>query len=149
MLSQKELSLLYTIISDDNQTFEKISQSTQNIFIKENQAKVGTTLFILLKDNLLNIHQRIISYYILYDFSKNEKIESNTYAPIILELLENSKNKNEHCFFLDFLSNESNYLNITVRNYLKDNSKAFKTNNNQIQKQWEKFYEDKIKINLR
>ena len=149
MLSQKELSLLYTIISDDNQTFEKISQSIQNIFIKENQAKVGTTLFILLKDNLLNIHQRIISYYILYDFSKNEKIESNTYAPIILELLENSKNKNEHCFFLDFLSNEPNYLNITVRNYLKDNSKAFKTNNNQIQKQWEKFYEDKIKINLK
>ena len=102
MLSQKELSLLYTIISDDNQTFEKISQSIQNIFIKENQAKVGTTLFILLKDNLLNIHQRIISYYILYDFSKNEKIESNTYAPIILELLENSKNKNEHCFFWIF-----------------------------------------------
>lgn len=60
-------------------------QSYQNYFKKENQAHVRIILFFLLKDNLLNIHQRIILIYILYEISKNEKNESNTYIPIIFE----------------------------------------------------------------
>ena len=149
MLSQKDLSLLYQIISDDNQTFEKISQSYQNNFKKEKQAHVGTTLFILLKDNLLNIHQRIISIYILYEMSKNEKNESNTYIPIILEILQKNQNKNEHTFIMELLSNSLNCLNLTIRNYLNDNSKAFKTSNIKLQMQWDKFYEDKMNIYLK
>ena len=150
MLSQKDLSLLYQIISDDNQIFEKISQSFHNNFKKEIQTQVGTTLFFLLKDNLLNIPQRLISYYILYEISKKENIESSTYVPIILEILQNSQNKIEHGFVLDLLSNcPPNYLNATVRNYLKENSQKFTTNISQIQMQWEKFYKDKKMINLK
>ena len=148
MLSQKDLSLLYQIISDDNQTFEKISQSYQNNFKKENQVNVGTTLFFLLKDNLLNMHQRIISIYILYEMSKNDK-NANTYIPIILEILQNNQNKNEHIFIMELLSNSLNCLNLTIRNYLNDNSKVFKTNNNKLQMQWDKFYEDKMNIYLK
>ena len=149
MLSQKDLSFLYQIISNDNQTFEKISQSYQNNFKKEKQAQVGTTLFFLLKDNLLNIHQRIISIYILYEMSKNEKNESNTYIPIILEILQNNQNKNEHTFIIELLSNSLNCLNLTIRNYLNDNSKAFKTSNIKLQMQWDKFNEDKMNIYLK
>ena len=149
MLSQKDLSFLYQIISNDNQTFEKISQSYQNNFKKEKQAQVGTTLFFLLKDNLLNIHQRIISIYILYEMSKNEKNESNTYIPIILEILQKNQNKNEHTFIIELLSNSLNCLNLTIRNYLNDNSKAFKTSNIKLQMQWDKFNEDKMNIYLK
>ena len=149
MLSQKDLSFLYQIISDDNQTFEKISQSYQNYFKKENQAHVGTTLFFLLKDNLLNIHQRIISIYILYQISINDKNESNTYIPIILEILHKNQNKNEHTFIMELLSNTFNCLNLTIRNYLNDNSKVFKTNNIKLQMQLDKFYEDKMNIYLK
>ena len=133
MLSQKDLSLLYQIISDDNQTFKKISESFQNNFSIEKYSKVGTTLVFLLRDNLLNIHQRIISYYIFYDITKEEKIESNPYLPIILGMLQNSKNKNEQNFLVDFLYHQINYLNLTIQNYLKDNTKELKMNLIQIQ----------------
>ena len=144
MLSQKELSLLYQILSDDNQTFEKISESFENSFPKESYSKVGTTLSILLKDKLLNIHQRIISYYILYDMSKKEKTESNPYLSIILEMLKNSHNKNELNFLIDYLYNKINYLNITIQDYLKDNTKELKMNLIQIQMQWGKYYKDML-----
>ena len=145
MLSQKELSLLYQILSDDNQTFEKISESFENSFPKESYSKVGTTLSILLKDKLLNIHQRIISYYILYDMSKKEKTESNPYLSIILEMLKNSQNKNELNFLIDYLYNQINYLNITIQDYLKDNTKELKMNLIQIQMQWGKYYKEILK----
>ena len=142
MLSQKDLSLLYQIISDDNQTFKKISESFQNNFPVENHSKAGTTLAFLLSDNLLNIHQRIISYYILYDITKEEKMETNPYLPIILEMLQNSKNKNEQNFLVDFLYHQINYLNLTIQNYLKDNTKELKMNLIQIQMQWDKYYKE-------
>lgn len=103
MLSEKELAELYKIISDDNQTFKKISESFQNNISKENQTKAATTLIFLLRDNLLNIHQRIISYYILYDISIYDKMETNPYLSIILEMLRKSQNKNEQNFLVDFL----------------------------------------------
>ena len=144
MISQKELSLLYQILSDDNQTFEKISESFENNFPKESYSKVGTTLSILLKDKLLNIHQRIISYYILYDISKKEKMESNPYLSIILEMINNSQNKNELNFLVDYLYNQINYLNITIQDYLKDNTKELKMNLIQIQMKWGKYYKDML-----
>lgn len=142
MISQKELSLLYQILSDDNQTFEKISESFENNFPKESYSKVGTALSILLKDRLLNIHQRIISYYILYDISKKGKMEPNPYLSIILEMLKNSQNKNELNFLIDYLYNKINYLNITIQDYLKDSTKELKMNLIQIQMQWGKYYQD-------
>lgn len=147
MLSQKELSLLYQIISDDNQTFKKVSESFQNNFPVENHSKAGTTLAFLLSDNLLNIHQRIISYYILYDITKEEKMETNPYLPIILEMLQNSKNKNEQNFLVDFLYHQINYLNLTIQNYLKDNTKELKMNLMQIQMQWDKYYKEILNKN--
>ena len=142
MLSQNNLSLLYQIISDDSQTFKKISENIKTIFLKENKSNIGTTLVLLLRDNLLNIHQRIISYYILFEISKQEKIISNLYVPIILEMLQKSQNKNEQIFLEDFLQNQINYLDITVQNYLKDTTKELKIDLAQLIIQWNKCYKD-------
>ena len=142
MLSQNNLSLLYQIISDDSQTFKKISETLKTIFIKENKSNIGTTLVFLLRDNLLNIHQRIISYYILFEISKQEKMISNPYVPIILEMLQKSQNKNEQIFLEDFLYNQINYLDITVQNYLKDTTKELKIDLMQLIIQWNKCYKD-------
>ena len=144
MLSQKSLSLLHQIILDDNQTFRKISETFNNNFKNENRIKAGTTLIFLLRDNLLNIHQRIISYYILYEISKNQKLVSNQYISIILEMLKKSQNKNEQVFLEDFLNNQIDYLDLTVQNYLKDNTKELKTNLNQLLLQWEKDYKEAL-----
>lgn len=146
MLSQKELSSLYQLISDDSQTFEKISEEFFKTFKNENQSKVGMTLLFLLKDNLLNIHQRIISYYILYEISKNDKPESNPYISIILQMLEKSKNKNEKSFLVDFLYKRINYSKMNARNYLEDNTRELKVNIVQILIQWNKLYNENIKM---
>ena len=138
MLSQKDLSLLYKIISDNSQTFSQISKSLQNNFQKENKSKIAATLVILLSDNLLNLHQRIISYYILYDLSKLDQMTVNPYLPTILEMLKKSQNKNEQIFLQDFLYNQiNNYLDITVQNYLNDNTRELKVNLVQLQIQWD------------
>ena len=57
MLSSNELSELYKIISDENQTFENISKSFSVSFNKCDQLKIAISLCILIKDNLLNLHQ--------------------------------------------------------------------------------------------
>ena len=139
MLSQSDLSLLYQIISDNSQTFEKISESFQQNFKKENHAKVGITILFLLKDNLLNIHQRIISYYILYEITKNIKIEANPYIPIILERLQKTQNRYEQKFLVDFLNNEINYIDLTVISYLKHDIKGLKINLNQIKMKYKQY----------
>ena len=66
MLSSNELSNLYKIISDDNQTFESISNSFGELFQESDHMKIIMSLHILIKDNLFNTTQRIISFYILY-----------------------------------------------------------------------------------
>ena len=128
MLSSNELSNLYKIISDENQTFEKISQSFSESFNKNDYMKIAVSLCILIKDNLLNIHQRIISFYILYFIKKSDKLEISPLLPLLLETLQFTKNKIEQSFLLDFLFNQINYLNITVKSYIQDNSKTVKPN---------------------
>ena len=93
MLSQKDLSLLYQIISDDNQTFKKISESFQNNFSIEKYSEVGTTLVFLLRDNLLNIQKRrknriksISSYYFRND--KIVKIKTNKIFWLIFYIIK-------------------------------------------------------------
>ena len=93
MLSQKDLSLLYNIISNKSQTFEDISKTFNTKFNNDSQVKAATSLLILLEDNVLNVHQRIISYYILYVLSNKEKMETNPFLSFVLERLRKSNVK--------------------------------------------------------
>ena len=142
MLSQKDLSILYQIISNDKQTFKNVSESFNNNFKKEMKSKVCTTLIFLLRDNLLNIHQRIISYYIIYEISKKEKLGTNPYIPIILEMIQKTQNKNEQIFLEDFLYNRINYFDITIEHFLNDNTKDLKLNLKQLKMQCDKYYKE-------
>ena len=145
MMSQIDLSKLYTFISNSNQTFENISKFFNTEFNAENKNKAITVIIILLKDNLLNINQRIICYYILYDTSQKEKMETNPFLFIILEKLKNSKDKIEQNFLLDFLYKKINYLGITINEYLNKKPKEMKINITQIQMQWDKYYKELLK----
>lgn len=145
MMSQIDLSKLYTFISNSNQTFENISKFFNTEFSAENKNKAITVIIILLKDNLLNINQRIICYYILYDTSQKEKMETNPFLFIILEKLKNSKDKIEQNFLLDFLYKKINYLGKTINEYLNKKPKEMKINITQIQMQWDKYYKELLK----
>ena len=52
MLSTNELSILNSIIYDENKTFESILQTFQKSFVKIEHFKVGVTLIFLIKDNV-------------------------------------------------------------------------------------------------
>ncbi len=144
MLSQNDLSLLYKIISDKKQTFKNVSKIFNNNFNKDLKIKAATSLLILLEDNLLSTHQKIISYFILYDISKNEKTDTNPILSVILKGLRNSNDKCEQNFLLDFLLNQIDYLDLTIDKYLKD-SKNQRINTTQIQMQWDKYYKEILK----
>lgn len=150
MLPSNELSKLYQIISDDTPTFENISQLFKDTFSKSEQFKVGITLCILLKDNLLNIQQRIISYYILYEMKKNDKLEVNPFLPIILEMLQFSRNKTEQNFLIDFLNEQIDYTKLSVKDYLQDNTRTATNKFNissYIQIYKDKYYKELLKCN--
>jgi hypothetical protein len=146
MLSPNELSVLYKIISDENQTFENISQSFSESFKKCDQLKVATSLCILIKDNLLNIHQRLISFYLIYLMKKNDDLEITPFLPFIIETIKTSKNKNEQFFLSDFLNNQINYLNTSVKNYIEDNTKTVKIKIQDLQNLCNKYYLEQSKI---
>ena len=88
MLTQSELSTLHQIVSDDSKTFETIAQSFQNSFQKLEQFKVGLSLWIMIKQNLLSLSQRLASFYIIYDMYKQEDSKTTPFIPLFLECLE-------------------------------------------------------------
>ena len=145
MMSPNELSKLYIYISDENQTFENVAKMFISQFNLESRRKAITSIIILLKDNLLNITQRIICYFILYNISKKDKMETNPFLIIILDNLKNSNDINEQNFLIDFLYKKINYVNKTIKEYLNDKKKELKVSISQIQKQWEKYYKELLK----
>ena len=122
MLSSNELSDLYKIISDEDQTFESISHSFDELFNESDHMRIAISLNILLKDNLFNTTQRIISFYILYLMKTKYKFEIDPFLPLILETIQKTKKETEKNFLFDFLNNQINYINTTVKHFLNDNS---------------------------
>lgn len=145
MMSPNELSKLYTYISDENQTFENVAKMFISQFNLESRRKAITSIIILLKDNLLNISQRIICYFILYNISKYNKMETNPFLIVILDNLKNSNDINEQNFLIDFLYKKINYVNKTIKEYLNEKKKVMKISITQIQMQWEKYYKELLK----
>ena len=144
-MSPNELSKLYKYISDENQSFENIAKIFISQFNLESRRKAITAIIVLLKDNLLNITQRIICYFILYNISKKDKMETNPFLIIILDNLKNSNDINEQNFLIDFLYKKINYANKTIKEYLNEKKKEMKISITQIQMQWEKYYKELLK----
>ena len=143
MISQKELAKLYSYLSNENQTFEQIIKSFNEEFDVDSRNKAFHTIIILLKDNLLNLSQRIISYFLLYNVPQKENMETNPFLFIILDKLKNSNNKKEQDFLIDFLYKKINYLKMIIRQYLAQDKREMRINLTQIKMQWEKIIKKK------
>ena len=129
MLSSNELSNLYKIISDDNQTFESISHSFGELFQESDHMKIIMSLHILIKDNLFNTTQRIISFYILYLMKSKFNFEISPFLPLILETIQKTNQNSEQNFLIDFLNNQIDYTNTTVKHFINDNTKKISNQN--------------------
>ena len=123
MLSPNELSKIFNIISDENQTFESISRSYEESFKNIDQLRIALSLCILIKDNLLNVSQRLISFYLIYFMKKKFNLEIGPFLPLIIEIIQTTKYKTEQNFLFDLLNNQIDYIYSTVKNFLKDNTK--------------------------
>ena len=142
MISQKELAKLYSYLSNENQTFEQIIKSFNEEFDIESRNKAINSIIILLKDNMLNLSQRIISYFILYNIPQKENTEANPFLFIILEQLKNSNDEREQDFLIDFLYKKINYLKMTIKQYLSQSKREMRINLTQMKLQWDKYYKE-------
>jgi hypothetical protein len=125
MLTPNELNLLYTTISEENKTFEKLALDFQKLFSKSDQFKVGVTLWFLLKDNLLNLAQRLASFYLLYEMYRLEKVSTTPFVPLVLETLQTSRNNVEKKLLLEFIE-------VSVKVYRFNNRKPQSSQLNNI-----------------
>ena len=141
-ISQKELAKLYSYLSNENQTFEQIIKSFNEEFNIESRNKAINSIIILLKDNMLNLSQRIISYFILYNVPQKENTEANPFLFIILEQLKNSNDEREQDFLIDFLYKKINYLKMTIKQYLSQSKREMRINLTQMTLQWDKYYKE-------
>ena len=144
MLSSNELSNLYKIISDENQTFENISHSFGELFQESAHMRIIMSLYILIKDNLFNTTQRIISFYILYLMKNKFNFEISPFVPLIIERLQKTTHNTEQNFLIDFLNNQINYINTTVKHFINDNTKKHNLQNIQyLQMLYKKYQVEK------
>ena len=142
MISQKELAKLYSYLSNENQTFEQIIKSFNEEFDIESRNKALNAIIMLLKDNMLNLSQRIISYFILYNIPQKENTEANPFLFFILEQLKNSNDEREQDFLIDFLYKKINYLKMTIKQYLSQSKREMRINLTQMKLQWDKYYKE-------
>ena len=147
MLSQSELTTLYNIISDETKSFELISETFQKTYSKSEQFKIGITLWFLIKDNLLNLSQRLSSFYILYDMYRNEKLQSIPFIPIVLQTLNETKNKIEQKFLIDFIENKIEYSKTQINTYIEDTEKNININIPNLEDYWKNYKNQTEKIN--
>ena len=119
MLSQTELTNLNEIISDDSKTFESIADSFQKSFTKLDQFKVGLGLWIMIKENLLNLSQRLAAFYIIYDMYKQEDSQTTPFIPLLLECFEKSTINIEKKMLKDLIGFNSPSPKITIREYIE------------------------------
>jgi hypothetical protein len=120
MLSQNELNSLNQIISDDSKTFENIADNFQKNFTKLDQFKVGLSLWIMIKENLLNLSQRLASFYIIYDMYRQEECKTTPFIPLLLESFEKSTINVEKKLLKDLIEINSPSPKVTIREYIEN-----------------------------
>ena len=121
MLSPNDLSNLYSLISDETKTFESISLNFQKTYSKSDQFKICITLWYLIKENLLNLIQRICSFYLFYDIYRQESSPTTPFIPILLESLENSKINGERKLLSDLLESNFTFIKMSIKEFIENN----------------------------
>jgi hypothetical protein len=120
MLSPSELTSLFNLISDDSKSFENVLNVFEKTYSKSDEFKIGITLWFLIKDNLLNLSQMIISFLILNNVFKNE---NKNIFPLILDRIKNTKNQIEKKFLINLLKNNLNS-KISIKNLIEEMEKS-------------------------
>ena len=138
MLTQNELTTLHQIISDDSKTFESIADTFQKSFTKLDQFKVGLSLWIMIKENLLNLSQRLASFYIIYDMYKQEDSKTTPFVPLLLECLEKSTINIEKKMLKGLIEFNFSSSKSTIREFIESgkNCENIEIPENELEQYW-------------
>uniref|UniRef100_A0A0G4H4K3 CCR4-NOT transcription complex subunit 11 n=1 Tax=Chromera velia CCMP2878 TaxID=1169474 RepID=A0A0G4H4K3_9ALVE len=104
MLTQSELESLIHILSGTDKTFSDAAAPFYKTFPKHAQFRVGSAICLLLRNSLLRLPERLLSFYLLYDIYRSEHVTTTPFVPIVLDTLEQSVDAIEKRFLLQFLT---------------------------------------------
>ena len=106
MLSPKELTVLLSILNEEEKSMEAVSMQFQRAFSKQDHFKVGCCIYLMLKDGLLGkVTNRLSAYYILFDLYKTEPLTSNPFLPIFVDTLKKDLEPLERNFLVQLITN--------------------------------------------
>jgi len=106
MLSPKELTVLLSVLNEEEKSLEAVSTQFQRAFSKQDHFKVGCCIYLLLKDNLLGkLTNRLAAYYILFDLYRTEPLASNPFLPLFVDTLQKEIELVEKNFIIQLISN--------------------------------------------
>ena len=69
-LSQKDLGALLDLLSNDTRPIEAVGALFLRTFAKADHFRMATALCLLIQDGVLNLSQRILAFFILFDLYK-------------------------------------------------------------------------------
>jgi len=82
--------VLFEVISDASKTFEGGVESFKKAFNnKGDQFKACSVLCYLIENNLLEKHQRILSFFILYELYNHENVQCTPFEAVVLASIQN------------------------------------------------------------
>jgi hypothetical protein len=106
MLSPKELTVLLSVLNEEEKSLEAVSTQFQRAFSKQDHFKVGCCIYLLLKDNLLGkLTNRLAAYYTLFDLYRTEPLASNPFLPLFIDTLQKDLEPVEKNFIIQLISN--------------------------------------------
>jgi hypothetical protein len=125
VLTVEELSSLLDLLNQEDKSLETISAKFQKTFHKQDHFKVCCTLYVMLKDDLLQLSSRLAAFYLLCDLYPSDPLSSNPFLPIFINTLqkENQKQIVERNFLTCLLGSTS-----SIKELSKKSVKELKVN---------------------
>ena len=78
-------------------------------------------MWYLIKENLLNLAQRLASFYIMYDMYSSDQVQTTPFIPLLLESLESSQNNIEKKALIDILEFKFTASKMTIEEFISQN----------------------------
>ena len=111
LVEPAKLKSLMDLLRETDKSFEQIAKDFTKTFYRPSQFRAGCVLMILIEDGLLELAQRLIAFYLIYEIYHGEtNLTTTPFLPLVLDTVETSKEIIERKFLLQFLTTPSKEL---------------------------------------
>lgn len=97
---------------------------------------------------LLNLSQRLSSFYILYEMYKLDTMKTTPFYPIVLETIQNTQNSVEKKLLTEFINTMTRETpKLSVKNFIEQNKNQENYKINEINQYWQIHDKEREKVN--